>query len=61
MYANVLGQVNSVGNVTVLANTYVTQTSIWYGNVTDAFYGNTLANSTTAQASFLMASPGYTP
>jgi len=61
MYANVLGQVSSVGNVTVSANTYVTQSSIWYGNVTNAFYGNTLANSTTAQASFLMASPGYTP
>jgi len=61
MYANVLGQVSSVGNVTILANTYVTQSSIWYGNVTNAFYGNTLANSTTAQASFLMASPGYTP
>jgi hypothetical protein len=61
IYANVLGQVSSVGNVTVLANTYVTQSSIWYGNVTDTFYGDTLANSTTAQASFLMASPGYIP
>lgn len=61
IYANVLGQVNSVGNVTILANTYVTQSSIWYGNITDTFYGDTLANSTTAQASFLMASPGYTP
>ena len=61
MYANVLGQVNSVGNVTVLANTYVTRSNIWYGNVTNTFYGNTLANSTTAQGSFLMASPGYIP
>jgi hypothetical protein len=61
IYANVLGQVSSVGNVTVLANTYVTQSNIWYGNVTNTFYGNTLANSTTAQGSFLMASPGYIP
>jgi hypothetical protein len=61
VYANVLGQVSSVGNVTILANTYVTQSSIWYGNVTNAFYGDTLANSTTAQGTFLMASPGYTP
>jgi hypothetical protein len=61
IYANVLGQVSSVGNVTVLANTYVTQSSIWYGNVTNTFYGDTLNNSTTAQATFLKASPGYTP
>jgi hypothetical protein len=61
IYANVLGQVSSVGNVTILANTYVTQSNIWYGNVTNTFYGNTLANSTTAQGSFLMASPGYIP
>ena len=61
MYANVLGQVSSVGNVTVLANTYVTRSNIWYGNVTNTFYGNTLANSTTAQGSFLTASPGYIP
>jgi hypothetical protein len=61
MYANVLGQVSSVGNVTILANTYLIKSDIWYGNITNKFYGNTLANSTTAQASFLMESPGYTP
>jgi hypothetical protein len=59
--ATVLGQVTTAGNVQLLANTYVTQTTIWYGNITDYFYSDTLNNSTTAQATFLKASPGYTP
>jgi hypothetical protein len=59
--AAILGQVNSVGNVEILANTLVTKSQIWYGNLGYNFYGDTLNNSTTAQATFLKASPGYIP
>ena len=59
--ASILGQVNSVGNVTFTSNTYVIQGNIWYGNTTNYFYGDTLNNSTTTQATFLKAEPGYIP
>ena len=59
--ASILGQVNSAGNVTILANTYVTKSNIWYGNIDAYFYGDTLNNSTTTEATFLKASPGYIP
>lgn len=58
---NPLGQVNSSGNITISANTVVTQSNIWYGNISSYFYGNTLSNSTTYQATFLKASPGFLP
>jgi hypothetical protein len=61
LYANVLGAVNSAGNVTFTSSTPVTQGTIWYGNITNYFYGNTLQNSTTTEAEFLKASPGYIP
>jgi hypothetical protein len=57
---------NTAGNViTVLANTVVTtDPSFWYdvdtANSRPSF-GNGLINSTTTQAKFLLASPGYTP
>lgn len=56
-----VGQVTLAGNVTLAANTVVRQGNIWYGNVDNYFYGNTLSNSTTYQADFLKANPGYTP
>jgi hypothetical protein len=59
--AVILGQVNNMGNVEILANTLVTKSQIWYGNLGYSFYGDTLNNSTTAQATFLKASPGYIP
>lgn len=58
---NPLGQVNTSGNVTITANTVVTQSNIWYGNINSRFYGNTLSNSTTYEATFLKASPGFLP
>lgn len=61
VYANVLGTVSGVGNVTVAANTFVIQDAIWYGNVTALYYGDTLGNSTTPEAEFLKAEPGYIP
>lgn len=59
--AVILGQVDNMGNVEILANTLVTKSQIWYGNLGYSFYGDTLNNSTTAQATFLKASPGYIP
>lgn len=59
--ATILGMVNSVGNATILANTVRTTGNIWHGNLTTRYYGDTLSNSTTAQAAFLKAEPGYTP
>lgn len=61
LYANILGTVDGVGNVTFASNIVVTHSNIWYGNVTDYFYGDTLLNSTTTEAGFLKASPGYIP
>jgi hypothetical protein len=61
IYANVIGAVSSVGNVTVAADTYLTKTPIWYGNISSHYYGDTLLNSTSEQAAFLKASPGYIP
>ena len=62
----VLGNVNSAGNVTIVANitsnVYVTQSQIWYnagsGKATD---GTGIINSTVPQAVFLKQSPGYKP
>jgi hypothetical protein len=62
----VLGNVNSAGNVTIVANitsnVYVTQSRIWYnagsGKATD---GTGIINSTVPQAVFLKQSPGYKP
>ena len=59
--ASILGQVSSNGNVTILANTRVIKSNIWYGNIDAYFYGDTLNNSTTTEATFLKASPGYVP
>jgi hypothetical protein len=59
--ASILGQVTSTGNVTILANAYVVKSNIWYGNIDAYFYGDTLNNSTTTEAVFLKASPGYIP
>ena len=56
-----LGQVDSDGNVTFTTDTVVTQSNIWYGNITDYYYGGNLLTSTTAQATFLTSSPGYVP
>jgi hypothetical protein len=63
--ANVTYSYTGGNSVTVLANTVVaTETSTWYtldtanGNLT---CGNGLINSTTVQATFLLASPGYMP
>jgi hypothetical protein len=58
----VIGTVNSAGNVTVTANTQVTKANAWYtlGGSTPSD-GTGLINSVTAQATFLKASPGYTP
>ena len=63
--ANVTYTYTGGSNVTVRANTVVaTETSTWYtpntatGNLT---CGNGLINSTTVQATFLLASPGYMP
>lgn len=58
---NPIGQVTSTGNITLAVDTVVTQSKIWYGNTSGYFYGNTLSNSTTDEATFLKASPGYTP
>ena len=58
---NPLGAVNAAGNITITANTVVTQSNIWYGNISNHFYGNTLTNSTTNEATFLKASPGFLP
>jgi len=59
---SVLGMVNLAGNVEILANvTQIITSNIWYGNLDYNFYGDTLNNSTTAQATFLKASPGYIP
>lgn len=61
VYANIVGTVNSVGNITIPSGTFVIQDAIWYGNVNTLFYGNTLTNSTTPEAEFLKAEPGYIP
>lgn len=58
---SVLGTVNTAGNVTVSANTYVATGNIWYGNTTAYYYSGNLKTSTTAQATFLTSSPGYVP
>ena len=59
--ATVLGLVNSAGNATITGNTIRTTGNIWHGNLSTRFYGNTLGNSTTTQAAFLTAEPGYIP
>jgi hypothetical protein len=59
--ASILGQVSSTGNVTISANAYVIKSTIWHGNIDAYFYGDTLNNSTTTEATFLKASPGYIP
>lgn len=57
-----LGTITSTGNVVITSNSYVAQTQDWYtpgaGTATN---GTGLINSTTAQATFLKQSPGYTP
>ena len=59
--SNILGTVNSAGNATILANTIRTTGNIWHGNLTARYYGDTLSNSTSTQAAFLTAEPGYIP
>ena len=51
--ATILGTVNSAGNITISANTVLSTSNIW----TSA--NSSLDSSTTAQATFLKASPSY--
>ena len=58
----ILGEVNSAGQVTLPTGTPVKTGNIWYSPGTGvATTGAGLFSSTTAQATFLKASPGYTP
>jgi len=58
----VLGMVSSVGNVTVAANTVLAKANDWYSTGSGtATNGLGLAESTTLEAQFLLATPGYTP
>ena len=50
-----LGTVSSAGTITLAANTVVQQSNVWTSN------NSSLDSSTTAQANFLKASPGFTP
>lgn len=61
-YANVLGEVNNVGNVTISSGAQVTQANVWYSpGIGYPADGTGLVNSTTEEAEFLKASPGFLP
>jgi len=59
----ILGEVNSSGQITVPAGTYLTHGNVWYSQgVATPSNGAALYQQTTAQAVFLKASPGgYAP
>ena len=61
IYATVTGKVANNGNVTVSGGTTVINGNIWYGNASARAYGDTMSNSTTVEAEFLKAEPGYIP
>jgi hypothetical protein len=59
---NRLGKVDGTGSITVPAGTALTHSNIWYSaGLLTITNGQTLKNSTTAQANFLKASPGFSP
>jgi hypothetical protein len=53
--SSILGTVNRAGNITIAANTVLANSLSWYST------SSSLDSSTTMQANFLKASPGFTP